>query len=349
MVNEDRPVGVVVINGEAGGKPFGSAIISVIRAATEQAAIALENAQLYDRLARFNQELEETVRQRTAEIKQANEELERVNLDLERLDRTKSDFINIAAHELKTPLTLIQGYASIIRDDKTVSANPFLINILNGLMKGGERLHSIIESMIDVSVIDSQVLQLRPVQTSIGNLIRSVAAEYKQDLQERDLQLRIKMPDDLPYVEADAKRIYQVLDNLVVNAIKYTPDGGWIEIRGSRVGTSEGTEWVEVVVSDSGIGIDPEHLERIFEKFYQTGEVALHSTGRTKFKGGGPGLGLAIAKGIIEAHGGKVWAESERHDEETCPGSRFHVVLPVTSLARTAEIPSPFSYTRSST
>jgi signal transduction histidine kinase len=112
------------------------------------------------------------------------------------------------------------------------------------------------------------------------------------------------------------------------------------------MGMSEGMEWVEVIVSDSGIGIDPEHLDRIFEKFYQTGEVALHSTGKTKFKGGGPGLGLAIAKGIIEAHGGKIWAESEGHDEETCPGSRFHVVLPVTSLARMSEIPSPFSYTR---
>jgi signal transduction histidine kinase len=100
------------------------------------------------------------------------------------------------------------------------------------------------------------------------------------------------------------------------------------------------------VVSDSGIGIDPEHHERIFDKFYQTGQVALHSSGRTKFKGGGPGLGLAIVKGIVEAHGGRIWVESEGCDETACPGSQFHVVLPVKSMIRSVDESSPFSYSR---
>jgi signal transduction histidine kinase len=86
---------------------------------------------------------------------------------------------------------------------------------------------------------------------------------------------------------------------------------------------------VEIVVSDTGIGIAPEELERIFEKFYRVGDVLLHSTGRTKFKGAGPGLGLTIARGIVEAHGGRIWAESPGYDEETCPGGEFHIVLPV--------------------
>jgi signal transduction histidine kinase len=86
---------------------------------------------------------------------------------------------------------------------------------------------------------------------------------------------------------------------------------------------------VEIVVSDTGIGIDPRYHELIFVKFYQTGELALHSTGKTKFKGGGPGLGLAIARGVVEAHQGRIWVESSGHDEENCPGSKFTVVLPV--------------------
>ncbi len=87
--------------------------------------------------------------------------------------------------------------------------------------------------------------------------------------------------------------------------------------------------WVEVIVADSGIGIDGEELERIFKKFHRVGSVLLHSTGDTKFKGAGPGLGLTIARGIVEAHGGRLWAESPGYDEKTCPGAKFHVILPI--------------------
>jgi signal transduction histidine kinase len=115
----------------------------------------------------------------------------------------------------------------------------------------------------------------------------------------------------------------------VINAIKYTPDGGCISVGGSITHNGRGPQWIEVVVADSGIGIDPDEQELIFEKFYQTGDVLLHSSGKTRFKGGGPGLGLAIARGIVEAHGGKIFVESPGHDERRYPGSRFHVRLPL--------------------
>jgi signal transduction histidine kinase len=113
---------------------------------------------------------------------------------------------------------------------------------------------------------------------------------------------------------------------VIVNAIKYTPDRGTITISGHN---HPETNQVEVVVRDTGIGIETADLELIFEKFYRTDSAELHSSGRTNFKGGGPGLGLAIARGIIQAHSGKIWAESQGHNEETLPGSRFHVLLPV--------------------
>ena len=98
---------------------------------------------------------------------------------------------------------------------------------------------------------------------------------------------------------------------------------------GRRISDGRLGEGIEVTVSDTGIGIDPEHHELIFEKFYQTGQAALHSSGKTKFKGGGPGLGLFIAKAAVQAHGGKIWVESEGYDEGRCPGSRFYLRLPL--------------------
>jgi signal transduction histidine kinase len=133
-------------------------------------------------------------------------------------------------------------------------------------------------------------------------------------------------------IEADTAGVRKVFYHLIVNAIKYTPDSGSVRVWGRPLeleGVRPGRGWVEIVISDTGIGIDPSAQELIFAKFYQTGEVASHSSGISKFKGGGPGLGLAITRGIIEAHGGRVWAESPGHDEVHCPGSHFHVVLPL--------------------
>jgi signal transduction histidine kinase len=114
-----------------------------------------------------------------------------------------------------------------------------------------------------------------------------------------------------------------------MNAIKYTPDGGKIFIHGEKIDAGSNSPEVEISVRDTGIGIAKENHEVVFEKFYQTGEVLMHSSGKTKFKGGGPGLGLAIARGIVEAHGGKIWLDSPGHDEKTNPGTTVYVRLPV--------------------
>jgi signal transduction histidine kinase len=110
---------------------------------------------------------------------------------------------------------------------------------------------------------------------------------------------------------------------VINNAIKFTPDGGSITIDGRSL-----PGFIEVIVTDNGIGISPENQTVIFEKFGQLGRVDLHSSGKTKFKGGGPGLGLPIARGILETHGGSIWVESEGFDEKKCPGSTFHILIP---------------------
>ena len=287
-----------------------------------QAAIALENAGLYDRITRFNEQLEDMVRQRTEELNQAYK-------TLEKLDKNKTDFINVAAHELRTPLTVIKGYMDMFASDQAVRSNAYLKEVVNGVLKGTDRLHGIINSMLDVARIDSQLLDMHMERTSMQVTMRRIQADFEEAAAERQLTIQLENLEDLPHVKADPTMLVKVYQNLVGNAIKYTPDGGMITISGQAVSDSELGECVEMLVHDTGIGIDPEYHELIFEKFFQTGTVALHSSGETKFKGGGPGLGLAIVRGIIQAHNGRIWIESPGYDEQNCPGSTFHILLPV--------------------
>jgi signal transduction histidine kinase len=231
---------------------------------------------------------------------------------------------------LRTPLTPIKGYAQMLKALPTVAGDVYSNTLVDGIMTSADRLQEIVNSMLDVSKIDSQTLRVVPEPLALATVIQRVHKEFKQALSERKLTLTVGGLDDLPKVQADPDLLFKVFYHLVVNSIKYTPDGGSISVAGQVV-SSDAKSMVELVVGDTGIGIDPTHHKLIFEKFYQTGEVSFHSSGRTKFRGGGPGLGLAIARGIVLAHGGQIWAESEGYDETRCPGSRFYVRLPLKS------------------
>jgi signal transduction histidine kinase len=263
---------------------------------------------------------------RAAEV-QLEEELERTRHTLAKLDRTKSDFINIAAHELKTPLTLVQGYTALLSND--LAGQSRFQQVLTGLNSGIRRLQDIIKDMIDASLIDSSVLTLSLQPASLSEIARLAIEDLEREASGRHLTIQMKrFPPEVKGMYLDTQRMYQVFTNLVGNAIKYTPDGGSITLD-ARLLQSRGLQFVEVTIADAGIGIAPDDLPFIFEKFYRVGETELHSTSKTEFKGGGPGLGLAIVKGIIEAHGGRILAESPGYDEERCPGSTFHIMLPI--------------------
>jgi signal transduction histidine kinase len=141
---------------------------------------------------------------------------------------------------------------------------------------------------------------------------------------ERQLTLTVEGLESLPAVYGDKDLIYKLFYHIIVNAIKFTPDGGKIKVCGEQLDAE-----VEITIHDTGIGINPENHELVFEKFYQTGEVLLHSSGKTKFRGGGPGLGLAIARGIVNAHRGRIWLESPGFNETTYPGTTVFVRLPI--------------------
>lgn len=254
-------------------------------------------------------------------------ELGQVQEKLQTLDQNKSKFISVAAHELKTPLTLIEGYTSMMADLVQNSEHEAMKSYLNGVNTGILRLRDIVEDMIDVSLIDNNLLTLNIQPLWVSHLLNLARNEFKKPISERGQSLIVNEFEgsDL-MIYGDSERVYQALSNLVANAIKFTPDRGVITLGGRLL-----PGFVEMTVKDTGIGISPEDQVSIFDKFGQLGRTDLHSSGKTKFKGGGPGLGLSIARGIIEAHGGTIWVESTGCDEVKLPGSTFHILLPVSA------------------
>ncbi len=252
-------------------------------------------------------------------------ELEKAQTHVEQIDKSKTDFIAVAAHELKTPLTLIEGYTNMLKADLNAEQHPHESLMLSGISSGTGRLKEIIDDMIDVSLIDMHTLGLHFQPVWLHALLQMVEFELADPIRQRKLQLVIQQEAvrDKP-TYGDPERLHQVFQKVVYNAVKYTPDGGTITVTAREL-----PGFTDVMVCDTGIGIAPENLRRIFDKFSSMTNVSLHSSGKIKFRGAGPGLGLAIAKGIIEAHGGSIWAESPGFDEHTMPGSTFHIMVPM--------------------
>lgn len=259
----------------------------------------------------------------------AIQDLQRTNKVLRQLDRNKLEFIQVAAHELRTPLTVLKGYVNVLRAFPDIKANAALGEVMDGIVKGADRMHEVVNMMLDVTRIDSETLKIIAVPVPLKSVISDVSRDFVKAANERNIELLIEQDSDTPNINADPTLIQKALYHLIVNAIKYTPDGGKVVLRSRPIMMEKNVPGVEISVKDSGIGLDAEHHELVFEKFYQVGDVSIHSSGKTTFKGGGPGLGLAIVRGVARAHGGKVWVESLGHDETNLPGSTFYLQLPV--------------------
>ncbi len=312
-----RWIGLLAFGPKLSGNRYTEQDLVTLSALANQTAVALENARLVENLVRLNQEL-----------RQAYHSLDRANRDLERIDRTKSDFISIASHELRTPLTVMRGYTEMLLEDSDLK--PEIHSMMKGLHDGTMRLHEIMDSMFDIAQIDARTLQLNLQLVDVADLVREVCFDLTKQFAERNQSLTIDLPA-LPQLKADPNTLHKVFFHLVSNAIKFTPNEGKITITGQALqpGSQESPEGgVLITVCDTGVGVAPEYRELIFNKFYQPGELSKHSTSKSRFQGGGAGLGLALAKGIVEAHGGRVWVQSPGYDEVHFPGSKFHVLLP---------------------
>ena len=259
----------------------------------------------------------------------AIEDLQKTNKILRQLDRNKEEFIQVTAHELRTPLTVLKGYVDVLKSLPDFQGNTSMEGVLAGITKGADRMHEVVNLMLDITRIDDDTKIIMPVPVSLKQIINDVLREFESAVAERRITITNRYAEGTPNINADPIMIHKALYHLIINAIKYTPDGGKVDVSTRSILMKDNQPGVEITVKDTGIGLDAEHHELVFEKFYQVGSVAIHASGKTIFKGGGPGLGLAIVSGVTRTHGGKVWVESPGHDEENFPGSTFYLQLPV--------------------
>jgi PAS domain S-box-containing protein len=270
-------------------------------------------------IRKLNDELEERVRLRTAELRQAYS-------DLKELDKTKDAFLSSVSHELRTPLTSIRSFSEILLnyDDHRPETLEEFLAIIN---RESERLTRLIDDIMDLAKIDARRMEWNLQRLVPEAVVRKAVEGVRGLLLEGDLDLEIVLPAGLPTFEADEDRILQVLSNLLGNAIKFTPRGGRIRIQGTHEaeeGSRDAGGSLHLLVADTGVGIPPEELPHIFERFKQVGDTL---TDKPK----GTGLGLSICREILTCLGGRIWAESVPG-----AGSTFHVVVPVNSPSQVA-------------
>jgi len=313
--SQEGLVGLLAFGMQRGGEPYSPREVQFLSTLAHQTAVALQNARLVEGLRDLNRRISEL-----------HENLRAAYERLERLDKAKADFLAIASHELRTPLAQVRGYVDVLADlaESGTLTQEQVRRIMENISRPTRRLENIVDAMMDATQIDTEGLALHFAPTTVALVVRLAVEPWLSALEQRNLTLMTEGLEDLPPIEADMERLCQAFNNLISNAIKFTPDGGQITIKARPLDE----EHFEVTVADTGIGISKIDQELIFEKFYRVGSASLHSSGEFKFKGGGPGLGLPIARGVIEGHGGCIWVESPGYDEERCPGSTFHVVLP---------------------
>ncbi len=270
-----------------------------------QVGIAIETARLHARVQQHAAELEQRVAERTAELQAANEKLKE-------LDRLKSQFVANVSHELRTPLTNIKTSLWLLERGKAEKR----VQYMTTLNREAELLHRLIEELLDLSQLDQGKTRFARARVDVNQLVSMLVQDRSALLADRGLTLQVDAEPDLPPILGDEQKLGQVLTNLMTNAMNYTPRGGAMTVRTHAL-QSDGQAWTIFSVSDTGVGILPEDLPRLFERFYR-GEAA-RQTGA-----GGTGLGLAICQEIVQRHGGRITVESQ-----VGQGSTFMVWLPV--------------------
>jgi PAS domain S-box-containing protein len=272
--------------------------------------------------------------------------MERANLELERLDRMKSQFLGMVSHEFKTPLTAILGSTEFLLANHGTVRDDDERLLLSIIQNGGSRLNEIITDLLKVARLEAKGAPLSKAPLHLEEILTVLMEQFAPRLRERNQQVVFQGIDALPYFSGDRDCLFDVFAELLENAVKFTPDGGETLIAGRVTNRGELAEkrdtlahfnpsfhdqmgdagYLQVEVRDSGVGIASGERLKIFETFYEIGEIRHHSSGNDKFQGKGAGLGLAIAKGMIEAHGGMVWVESPAGESS---GSSFFLLIPL--------------------
>jgi signal transduction histidine kinase len=271
-------------------------------------AIIREACERYDLMAER--------RQLVKELRGKNEELERVNAELTRADELKSAFIRVVSHELRTPLTILMGIADLAQRQGN-AAEP-LAGWIKRIHAAGQRLQYLIDQI--VAMLSAQQFERKPDlhPTDLGRLIQRAIEDVRPFAEVRQQALNVELPAQPETIEVDEEKIRDSVNHLVLNAIKFTPDGGAITVAAGR----ENGE-VLIRVSDTGVGIEPGAVRRVFDRFFTEFDVSHHSSGHFEYGKKGLGLGLSLVKAFVQMHGGQVEVESQMGK-----GTTFTIRLP---------------------
>lgn len=252
---------------------------------------------------------EERIPVRSAdELGDLADQFNRMAASLQRLERTRRDLVADVAHELRTPLAGLSGYLEGMLDGVVEPS----VEVLGRMQREVRRLQRLVEDLQEVSRVEAGQVTLHLRPTPLAEVLEAVLARLRPQFDDKGVELSVELPGGLPAVMADPDRVAQVLTNLLGNALQHTPAGGRVTVRACRMDGE-----VSLSVTDTGIGIPPEHVPHVFERFYRV------DRSRSR-RGGGAGIGLTIAKGLVELHGGRIWAESPGPGR----GSTFTFTLP---------------------
>jgi len=299
-------IGLFFVGDKKSGDVYTDSDLKVMQIVAGQSATAIDNAKLYEKQMAFNQMLKDEVAKATAELKVANRELKK-------LDKAKSEFISIASHQLRTPLTAIRGYVSMINDGDFGPVPEKILTPLGKVDISTTRIITLVEDLLNISRIESGRMQYEFEKVNFKQIIDEVCQEVKVIADKKHLPFVCQITsDNVPPILIDAKKIREVVMNLADNAIKYTEKGQVI------VKLEKKDNELIYSVTDTGKGIDKNDMDKLFKKFSRV-------EGSSMIQAGGTGLGLFIAKKIVDKHNGRIWAESSGEDK----GSTFNLALKI--------------------
>lgn len=293
-----KTIGIIYVDSHSASRVFNDDDMQLLLALANQAATEIDKARVY-------------------------RELERAHKNLLELDRMKNEFIAIASHELHTPLTSIVGFLDLFEMQEKQHKLPDVFKEgMDIIREGVNNLAKKINEITQIAAIDEYRLELKLKKVPLKAFLRESSRRFIPFIKKRNQTLSLQLQKNLPTVILDPEKIQIVLSNLMTNAIRFTPDGGKLKLR-AGVNPKDASQ-ILISVVDTGIGIPEEDYDRIFEKFVVLGDVMQHSSGTIEFRTSGVGLGLAIAKGIVESHGGAISVNSKVDN-----GSTFTFSLPI--------------------
>ncbi|MBD3300736.1 MAG: hypothetical protein GF347_05285 [Candidatus Moranbacteria bacterium] len=306
---ENKTVGLITLGEKESQDIYNKEDIKTLNIISYQAATAIQNALLYKETLKFNKRLK-------TEIKKATAKLERANRKLKRLDEAKNEFISIASHQLKTPLTSIKGFSSLLVNERFGKISKKQKEVIHKISIANQRLINLVDDLLNVSRIEQGRMQYEFELTDVRKIIKNVLNTMKIQANYKGLYLKFidkaKKEENL-LIKADKKKFSEVIGNLVDNSIKYTQKGG-IKVILEKAGKKN----ILIKIKDTGVGIPKEDLDRLFEKFTRGKNIS-------KMKADGTGIGLFVVQKITEAHGGEVWVDSKGEGK----GSTFFVKIPL--------------------